>query len=107
MAQQGGGQGSSDIGDVLENSRSQALAGEDLEVVAVRPFASSTVAVVCIGRGVHVLASCPLEVGESDHVLERWKSAIGGDGSKQIINACIWLVKERASCKSYGREGED
>ena len=50
---------------------------ENFQVVAVRPFASSTVAVVGVGTRVHVFTSCPFKIRESNDVFQRWQSAVG------------------------------
>lgn len=80
-----------DVRNILQDSGSQSEALVHFQVVAVRPFASSAVAVVGVGGGVHVAASRPLEVGDADDLLEGWQGADDG-AAEGIFDAFFMLA---------------
>lgn len=104
VAQDGGGQGALDVGDVDHDTGLETVALEDLEVVAVGPLAGSTVTVVGVVVDGEVVLSRPLEVGETDHLVKLGELALG-EVSENQLETSVGLLEERTGSHGTRDEG--
>lgn len=104
VAQDLGGQSVLNVCDINHGSGLEAVTLEDLEVVAVRPLAGSTVTVVCVVLDGEVVLSSPLKVREADHLLELGELS-SGKIADDDLETSVGLLEERTSSHGPREEG--
>lgn len=89
----------------LLTTRTQAESLEHLEVVSVTPLAGGAITIICVVLRRHLVAGCPVEIGQADYLFQRRQSAIG-TGAKDIVNAGQVSLNELAvECSTHPVSG--